>query len=83
MQEPKSYGKVKYAVVKAALEQIAEHYQDCPERLDDVDITFEYLVGSFFPKIIDNINYAFNQQYTLGYAQRVAEEQEEREANGN
>jgi hypothetical protein len=56
MQEPKSYGSVKLTSVKAAIKQIEEHYQDCPERLEDVEVTFEYLVGSFFPKIIDNIN---------------------------
>ena len=67
MQEPNSYGKVKYSQVKAALNQIAEHYQNDPERLDDVDITFEYLVGSFFPTIIKNINAAMDQQYINGY----------------
>jgi hypothetical protein len=67
MQEPNSYGKVKYGQVKAALNQIAEHYQDDLERLDDVDITFEYLVGSFFPTIIKNIEAAMSQQYINGY----------------
>ena len=69
MKEPKSYGSVPYSSVKAALKQIEEHYAECPERLDDVSITFEYLVGSFFPKIIENINKAMNEQYTLGYIQ--------------
>lgn len=69
MQAPDSYGKVKYAQVKAALDQIAEHYQDNPERLDDVDITFEYLVGSFFPTIVKNIQSAMSQQYINGYIQ--------------
>ena len=69
MKEPKSYGSVPYVSVKAALKQIEEHYADAPERLNDVSITFEYLVGSFFPKIIENINKAMNEQYTLGYIQ--------------
>ena len=69
MQMPDSYGKVKYAQVKAALDQIAEHYQDNPERLDDVDISFEYLVGSFFPNIVKNIQAAMSQQYINGYIQ--------------
>lgn len=69
MQEPKSYGTVKLSTVKAAIAQIEEHYKDCPERLEDVEITFEYLVGSFFPKIIENINTQFNNQYTQGYLQ--------------
>ena len=69
MQMPDSYGKVKYAQVKAALDQIAEHYQDNPDRLDDVDISFEYLVGSFFPNIVKNIQSAMSQQYINGYIQ--------------
>lgn len=69
MQMPDSYGKVKYTQVKAALDQIAEHYQDNPERLDDVDISFEYLVGSFFPTIVKNIQSAMSQQYINGYIQ--------------
>ena len=69
MREPESYGKVPYTSVKEALKQIEEHYATCPERLQDVEITFEYLVGSFFPRILDNINAAFNKQYTLGYIQ--------------
>lgn len=76
MQEPKSYGTVKLSTVKAAIKQIEEHYQDCPERLEEVEITFEYLVGSFFPKIVDNIQKEMNKQYMLGYLQRVNEEKE-------
>ena len=79
MQEPESYGKVKLSTVKAAIKQIEEHYQDCPERLEDVEITFEYLVGSFFPKIVENIQKEMNKQYTLGYLQRVNEEKENTE----
>ena len=73
MQEPKSIGAVKLTTVKAAIAQIEEHYQDCPERLEDVEITFEYLVGSFFPKIINNIEAEINRQYTLGYVQGFEE----------
>jgi hypothetical protein len=76
MQEPESYGKVKYTRVKAALKQIEEHYADCPERLEDVNITFEYLVGSFFPTILKNIDKELNRYYTLGYIQG------RKEANG-
>ena len=79
MQKPESYGKVKLSTVKAAIKQIEEHYQDCPERLEDVEITFEYLVGSFFPKIVENIQKEMNKQYTLGYLQRVNEEKENTE----
>jgi hypothetical protein len=73
MQQPESYGSVKLSRVKAAIKQIEEHYQDCPERLEDVDVTFEYLVGSFFPKIIDNINLKMNDTYMQGYLQGLAD----------
>lgn len=69
MQQPESYGSVKLSRVKAAIKQIEDHYQDCPERLEDVEVTFEYLVGSFFPRIIDNINTRMNDTYTQGYLQ--------------
>lgn len=69
MQQPESYGSVKLSRVKAAIKQIEDHYQDCPERLEDVDVTFEYLVGSFFPRIIDNINSKMNDTYMQGYLQ--------------
>lgn len=73
MTEPKTYGTVKLTTVKAAIKQIEEHYTDCPERLDEVEITFEYLVGSFFPKILENMDKEFNLQYTKGYMQGLQE----------
>lgn len=78
MQEPKSYGSVKLTSVKAAIKQIEEHYQDCPERLEDVEVTFEYLIGSFFPKIIDNINKKMNDTYMQGYIQGFNEGKEQK-----
>ena len=79
MQEPESYGKVKLSKVKAAIKQFEERYQDCPEGLENLEVTFEYLVGSFFPKIVENIQKEMNRQYTLGYLQRVNEEKENTE----
>lgn len=71
MQEPKTYGTVKLSRIKAAIKQIEEHYENAPERIDDIEVTFEYLVGSFFPKIIDNINAEMNRQHTLGFIEGV------------
>lgn len=67
MEAPKSYGSVKLSTLKAAIKQIEDHFQDCPERLEDVDITFEYLIGSFFPEVVKNVRDEANKQYTLGY----------------
>lgn len=71
MQEPETYGTVKLSRIKAAIKQIEEHYENAPERIDDIEVTFEYLVGSFFPKIIDNINAEMSRQHTLGFIEGV------------
>ena len=81
MQQPESYGSVKLTRVKAAIKQIEDHYQDCPERLEDVEVTFEYLVGSFFPRIIDNINSRMNDTYTQGYLQGLQDAKENHDEN--
>lgn len=81
MQQPESYGSVKLTRVKAAIKQIEDHYQDCPERLEDVEVTFEYLVGSFFPRIIDNINSRMNDTYTQGYLQGLKDAKENHDEN--
>lgn len=79
MQAPETYGTVKLSRVKAAIAQVEEHYADCPERLEDVELTFEYLVGSFFPKIIDNIQRTMNDKYTAGYIQGLNDAKERNE----
>jgi hypothetical protein len=76
---PDTYGTVKLTKVKAAIAQIEEHYKDNPEKIEDIDVTFEYLVGSFFPKIIDNINTKMNIQYTQGYIQGLQDAKEKYE----
>lgn len=81
MQQPESYGSVKLTRVKAAIKQIEDHYQGCPERLEDVEVTFEYLVGSFFPRIIDNINSRMNDTYTQGYLQGLKDAKENHDEN--
>ena len=81
MQQPESYGSVKLSRVKAAIKQIEDHYQDCPEKLEDVEVTFEYLVGSFFPRIIDNINSRMNDTYTQGYLQGLNDAKENHDEN--
>ena len=81
MQQPESYGSVKLTRVKAAIKQIEDHYQYCPERLEDVEVTFEYLVGSFFPRIIDNINSRMNDTYTQGYLQGLQDAKENHDEN--
>ena len=81
MRETESYGKVPLSRVKAAIKQVENHYIDCPERLEDVELTFEYLIGSFFPKIVENINKKMNEAYTQGYIQGLKEAKETKNEN--
>ena len=74
MNEYKTYGTVKLGRVKAAMAQIEEHYKDLTEEeLNDIDITFEYLVGSFFPTILENIDKEMNRQHAKGFADGLQE----------
>lgn len=61
-----SYGCVSLATLKAAIKQIEKHNTaKLPDA--DINITFEYLIGSFFPTITNNIQNEMKRQYTLGY----------------
>ena len=69
-----TYGTVKLARVKAAIAQIEEHYKDfSQEEIDNIDITFEYLVGSFFPTILENIDKEVSRQHAKGFAEGLQE----------
>lgn len=69
-----TYGTVKFERVKAALAQIEEHYKDyTPEEINNIDITFEYLVGSFFPTILENMDDALKYQHAKGFAEGLQE----------
>jgi hypothetical protein len=39
------------------------------KRNDMKEVSFEFLVGSCFPKALDNIKQEMRRQYTLGYVE--------------
>lgn len=78
--ENKTYGVVPYQKVKKALEKIEFDFEYDPISLANLNITFEYLVGSFFPEIVSNINEQMNNQYTNGYFQGRQDALEELES---
>ena len=43
---------------------------------DMKEITFEFLVGSCFPEIMNNIKEEMRRQYTLGYTEGLKEKAE-------
>lgn len=42
---------------------------------EDPDITFEYLIGSCFPTIFQNVQSALSKEHTLGYMEGYKDSQ--------
>lgn len=53
---------VKYSKAKKILDNIGEKFED-----KDVDISFEFIIGSFFPEILGNIKDTMAKEYIRGY----------------
>lgn len=47
----------------------------------DCDISFEFIIGSFFPDIMNNIKNEFTRNYLEGY--KAAKEEKENESKRN
>lgn len=65
---------VKYGKLKKIIEAL-----ETMELTDDSDVSFEYVVGSCFPEIYQNIKKEIHIQYTKGYMDGIKEEQERKE----
>lgn len=64
-----SYGSVPLGKIKRAIHQIEVDMRVrnlTAEQLDEVPVTFEYLIGSFFPEIVEKVHKEANIQYTKG-----------------
>lgn len=58
---------VKLSRIKAAVASIEKHFEDSPERLEDIEVSFEYVIGSFFPKIWNKIQNTLREEHTKGF----------------
>jgi len=58
---------VKLSRIKAAVASIEKHFEESPERLEDIEVSFEYVIGSFFPKIWEKIQKTLSEEHTKGY----------------
>lgn len=59
---------VKYSTLKKVIEGIEKI-----NPTDDTEVSFEYLVGSCFPNILENIKTALHIEYTNGYTTGLRE----------
>lgn len=69
--EHKPVAKVKLDKLKRMIKSIERDYGGTPEIIDNMDITFEYIIASLFPNIMDNINEEFTHQYITGFNDRL------------
>ena len=60
---------VKYGKLKKIIEAL-----EITNPTNDSDISFEYIVGSCFPEIYQNIKKEIHVQYTKGYMDGIKEE---------
>ena len=79
-EKRESYGSVPLKKFKEAIKQIEDNakvYNMTAEEVQEIPITFEYLIGSFFPEVVKNVHEEANKQYTKGYLEgRKAMEEE-------
>ena len=64
---------VKYSHFKKCLTSLERDFEGRPEVLDNIDISFEYVIGSLFPNILSNIENTFAQNYIQGYNKGLSE----------
>lgn len=65
---------VKYGLLKKVVNALDE-----TNPTEDTDVSFEYIVGSCFPNIYDNIKKKLYSQYTQGYLDGLQEGRENNE----
>lgn len=75
MANKKSNKRVKIDTVApikfSKLKGLVESFENSPltkgKNLEDFDISFEYIVGSLFPRVFKNIITSLKNEHTLGY----------------
>lgn len=69
--EHEPIARVKLDKMKRMIKSIERDYGGTPEIIDNMDITFEYIIASLFPDIMNNINEELTHQYITGFNDRL------------
>ena len=75
--ENKHLDTVKLSTLEKAIKQIKKEM--APNT--DCGISFEFIIGSFFPTILDNIKQTFTENYMAGYNAAKEEEKNDNQRN--
>ena len=58
---------VKLSQVERIIKAVKDHYKEMPERIDDIELSFEFVIGSLFPNVYKNVMDSITDAYTKGY----------------
>ena len=58
---------VKLTQVEKIIEAVKNHYKEAPGRIDDIELSFEFVIGSLFPNVYKNVMDSITDAYTKGY----------------
>ena len=72
---------VKLEKIERVIESVKKHYEGEPERIPDIDISFEFLIASLFPKVFDNVKERLVKEHTLGYMEGYEDGKNENKGN--
>lgn len=70
-ENQRSIDTVKYSHFKKCLRALERDFEGQPKVLDNIDISFEYVIGSLFPNILSNIQDEMSNQYIKGFRDRT------------
>lgn len=71
--ELKTMGFVPYEKVKRMLASIEHHFQGDEERLNGLQMSFEYVIASCFPSAFADMKRAIADAHTAGYISAIQE----------
>lgn len=78
--ENNSLGSIKLSKLEKIIEAVKKHYEETPERFEEIELSAEFLIPSCFPELYKNFQNNMKDQYTKGYIQGLKEGKGENEA---
>lgn len=59
-----SLATVQLSKLKQCIESVEKHY---PDREEDIELTFEFIIGSLFPDVLQNVKEEMTKNYIAGF----------------
>ena len=66
-----NYKQIPFKNLEAAVKKLRKHYKELGLHHETQEVSFEYVIGSFFPEIIKNIDERINKERTAAFIEGV------------